>query len=292
LVAAGATTLHVVNDTPALPRVKTVDEVYDLAFADGETFHAALSESLGPRGFDLMFELVAELGLLPGSIVLDVGAREAYHSIELSRRFGFTVHGIEPVRRHLDNADRVLDALAAAEPDVAARISIHEGVAQQLGEPDASIDLIWCRDVLEHVDDLETVFGEIRRVMRPAGTAVIYQMTATDWLTSAEAARLWSPAGIYAASVDPQRFEAAITASGLLIRQCIQLHGEWRERAEEDGTGLSSRQLLWVSRLLRNCPVYENRFGTDAYEAMLSDSLWGIYQMIGKLNPRIYVLSR
>jgi hypothetical protein len=116
-------------------------------------------------------------------------------------------------------------------------------------------------------------------------------MTATDWLTPAESARLWPSVGIYAASVDPQTFEAAITVSGLLIRERIQLHGEWRERAEEDGTGISSRQLMWASRLLRNRQAYENRFGIDACEAMLSDCLWGIYQMIGKLNPRIYVLS-
>jgi SAM-dependent methyltransferase len=281
-----------VNNTPALPRTRTVDEVYGSAFAEAEAFKAALSESLGPRGFDLMFDLVADLGLPPGATALDVGAREAYHCIELSRRFGFTVHGIEPVRRHLDNAARALDALTAEEPEIAARISMEQGVAEQLSEPDGSVDLIWCRDVLEHVEDLGTVFGEFRRVMRPAATAVIYQMTATDWLTPAEAARLWPPAGIQAASVDPQHFEAAVTASGLLIRQCIQLHGEWREHAEEDGAGLSSRQLLWVSRLLRNRPAYESRFGTDAYEAMLSDSLWGVYQMIGKLNPRIYVLSR
>lgn len=117
-------------------------------------------------------------------------------------------------------------------------------------------------------------------------------MTATDWLTPAEAARLWPPGAIYATSVDPQHFEAAITAAGLTIAQAIQLHGEWRERIEEDGTGLSSRQLLWVSRLLRNRPAYEERFGTDACDAMLTDSLWGVYQMIGKLNPRLYVLSR
>jgi SAM-dependent methyltransferase len=272
--------------------MRTVEEVYGSAFAEEEAFQAALSQSLDPRGFDLMFDLVAELGLPPGSAALDVGAREAWHCIELARRFGFTVHGIEPVRRHLDNAARALQALEAAEPGVAARIRIDEGVAERLGEPGGSIDLIWCRDVLEHVEDLETVFGEFRRVLRPGGTAVIYQMTATDWLTPAEAARLWPPAGIYASSVDPEHFEAAIAAAGLLTRQWIQLHGEWRERAEEDGAGLSSRQLLWVSRLLRNRPAYEGRFGADAYEAMLTDSLWGIYQMIGKLNPRIYVLSR
>jgi ubiquinone/menaquinone biosynthesis C-methylase UbiE len=154
---AGATTLQVVNDSPAQMRVRTVDEVYGSAFAEYEAFQAALSQSLGPRGFDLMFDLVADLGLPPGATALDVGAREAYHCIELSRRFGFTVHGIEPVRRHLDNAAGVLDALTAAEPDVAARLSMREGVAERLDEPDASIDLIWCRDVLEHVEDLETV---------------------------------------------------------------------------------------------------------------------------------------
>jgi sarcosine/dimethylglycine N-methyltransferase len=103
---------------------------------------------------------------------------------------------------------------------------------------------------------------------------VIYQMTATDWLTPAEAARLWPPGDIYASSVDPRHFESAIAAAGLTIAQGIQLHGEWRERAEEDGAGLSSRQLLWVSRLLRNRAGYEERFGTDAYQAMLTDSLW------------------
>ena len=129
-------------------------------------------------------------------------------------------------------------------------------------------------------------------MLRPGGAAVIYQMTATDWLTPAEAARLWPPIGVHATSVDPQRFEAAIAAAGLTIGQCIQPGGEWRERTEEDGQGLTCRQLLHVSRLLRNRPAYQQRFGADAYEAMLANSLWGVYQMIGKLNPRIYVLRR
>jgi SAM-dependent methyltransferase len=282
-----------VTDTPAPPRMRTVEEVYGSGFAEKEeAFQAALDQSLAPRRFGLLFDLVADLGLPPGSAALDVGAREGHFCIELARRFGFAVHGIEPVRRHLDNAARALQVLAAEEPGTAALIRIDQGIAEQLSDPDTSADLIWCRDVLEHVQDLEAAFGEFRRVLRPGGHAVIYQMTATEWLTPAEAARLWPPGGIYASSVDPQHFEDAITAAGLTITQDIQLHGEWRERLEEDGTGLSSRQLLWVSRLLRNRPAYEERFGTVAYEAMLTDSLWGVYQMIGKLNPRVYVLSR
>jgi SAM-dependent methyltransferase len=275
-----------------VPRMRTVEEVYGSAFAEEKAFEEALDESLQPHGFGLMFELVAGLRLPAGSLALDVGAREGYHCVELARRFGFTVHGVEPVRRHLDNAARALDDLAAAEPDIAARVRIDRGVAERLGEPDGSVDLIWCRDTLEHVEDLDAAFGEFRRVLRPGGAAVIYHMTATDWLTSAESARMWPPGAIHASSVDPARFEAAITGSGLRIAQSMQLHGEWRERAEEDGRGLSSRDLLRVSRLLRNRDAYERRFGTDAYEAMLTGCLWGVYQMIGKLNPRLYVLSR
>jgi ubiquinone/menaquinone biosynthesis C-methylase UbiE len=42
--------------------------------------------------------------------------------------------------------------------------------------------------VLGHVQDLTAVFAEFARVLRPGGAAVIYQMTAADWLTPAEAA--------------------------------------------------------------------------------------------------------
>jgi SAM-dependent methyltransferase len=180
---------------------------------------------------------------------------------------GFTVHGIEPVRRHLDVAAHALETLAAAEPEIAARIRIDQGLAEHLPDPDASIDLIWCRDVLEHVKDLETVFGEFRRVLRPGGHAAIYQTTATDWLAPAEAARLLPADGIEASSLDPQHFEAAIAGSGLTIAQSIELHGERREYAEEDGTGLTSRQLLRVSRLPRPpSSLVASYSATDSWE--------------------------
>ena len=279
------------TDTPALRAIRSIDDVYGDAF-DEQEVEAVLDESLSPRDLNqLLFDLVADTGLPPGSTVLDIGAREGRYSFELSRRFGFTVRGVEPVRRHLDNAARDLAALSVEEPEAAARVRIEEGVAEKLTDPSGSVDLIWCRDVLVHVEDLETVFGEFRRVLKPGGRALVFQMTATDWLSPAEAAFMWPPAGIHAASLDPQRFEAAITTAGLSIVRCIQLHGETRERLEEDGVAASSKQLLRVSRMLRNRAAYEERFGTIAYEFMLTDCLWGVYQMIGKLNPRIYVLS-
>ena len=275
------------------PRVRTAEEVYGTAFARYDEFERELDRSLSPRGFELLFDLVTDLDLPPGSAALDVGCREAFFCIELSRRYGFAVHGIDPVRRHLDGAGRALDDLAATEPDVAARIRVSAGVAEHLPETAGSVDLVWCRDVLPHVADLDAAFSEFRRVLRPGGHAVVYQMTATDWLTPAEADRLWPALGVHAASVDAARFEAAIAAGGLTIDQRIELHGEWRERSEEDHIAYrSSRQLLHVSRLLRNRRHFEEQFGTAAYDAMLANSLWGVYQMIGKLSPRVYVLAR
>jgi ubiquinone/menaquinone biosynthesis C-methylase UbiE len=37
--------------------------------------------------------------------------------------------------------------------------------------------------VLVHVQDLEAVFAEFGRVLRPGGATVIFLMTATSWLT-------------------------------------------------------------------------------------------------------------
>ena len=66
-----------VTDTPAPQVIRSVDEVYGDAFDDQEV-EAALDESLSPRGLNqLMFDLVAQTGLPPGSSVLDsVPARD------------------------------------------------------------------------------------------------------------------------------------------------------------------------------------------------------------------------
>jgi SAM-dependent methyltransferase len=271
---------------------RSVEQVYAEAFAESDAFDEALDQSMQPRGFGLLEDLVAELELEPGARAVDVGCRMAYFSISLARRFGLQVHGIDPLTYHIDGARKALAELITTEPDVAARVQVEIGRAEQLSDPDDSVALIWCRDVLEHVPDLGAVFNEFRRVLRPDGHAVIYQMVATDWLEPEEAERLWPPIGVHADSVDPTKFDAAITDAGLTIAQCIELHGEWRERDEEDGGGMTSRQLIHASRLIRGRQEFQDRFGVDAYNAVLNNCLWGVYQMIGKLSPRIYVLGR
>jgi predicted TPR repeat methyltransferase len=53
-----------------------------------EEFSAALDESLHPRGTDLLYDLVARLGLAPGAVALDVGCGEGRQAVALHGRAG------------------------------------------------------------------------------------------------------------------------------------------------------------------------------------------------------------
>jgi len=63
------------TDRSERARLRTVEEMYGYgsAFAEYEAFAEALDHSLAPRGPGLLFDLVAELGLAPGSVAVDVG---------------------------------------------------------------------------------------------------------------------------------------------------------------------------------------------------------------------------
>jgi SAM-dependent methyltransferase len=269
-------------------RLKSFYDAYPRIEAE---FQAVLDTSLRPRGPELLYELVARLGLPRGARVTDLGCGEGQHSFELARRFGFVVRGIDPVPRHIELARVALAAAAERDPELTARVTFEVGTAEALMLEDATVDLIWCRDVLVHVDEVVKVFAEWRRVLREEGRALVYQWFGTDRLEPHEAEWLWSAMRVVPASMDVRLTEAAIAAAGLRIEQRIELGSEWGERAEED-SGDGGRRLLRAARLLRSPDRYVERFGKEAYEIMLGDSLWHIYRMIGKLSPRAYVLAR
>ena len=251
-----------------------------------EQFQATLDESLDPRGPEMLYDIVAGLGLPARADVLDVGCGEGHHALTLARRFGFTVRGIDPVPRHV-----ALSREAAGSLDVAGRAAFEVGLAERLPAADGSVDLVWCRDVLVHVADLDRAYAEFHRVLRPGGRALVYQMFGTDRLEPREAARLFATAGFVAGNADPRRTEEAIAGAGLRVDECLELGSEWGERAEEN-SGAAGRRLLHAARLIRAPQRYVSRYGQAAYDIMLGDCLWHVYRMIGKLSPRVFVLSR
>lgn len=259
-----------------------LDELYGASPLD-DVIEADLDRSLDPRGPDMLFDLVRDLGIGSVHRVLDAGCRDARHVIELRRRFDCEVVGVDLAPT---NVARAVERVRGID-----RAAIVQGMVERLPFDSASFDLVWCRDVLIHVEDLESTFAEFRRVLRPGGHAVVFQMFATPWLEPNEAARLWSPLFAAPTTVDPAHFEAAIAAAGLTVVRREELRSEWREWAEEHDGHKASTQLLHAARLLRDRQRFVDLLGETNYEAELANCLWGVYQMIGKLSPRVYVLG-
>ena len=142
----------------------SLEQAYDAYPQIEEEFSAALDRSLDPRGPDLLYDLVARLGLAPGAVALDVGCGEGRQALTLHQRFGFRVTGIDPVPRHIEVAR------AAAGPDGPV---FELGTAEDLPAGPGTADLVWCRDVLVHVRDLPRAYAEFRRVLRPGGHVLV-----------------------------------------------------------------------------------------------------------------------
>ncbi len=93
--------------------------------------------------------------------MLDVGCGGGILSEEFARA-GYRVTGIDPAPESI---------WAAREHALASGLEIdyRTGVGEELPFSDALFDIVVCCDVLEHVDDVPRVIGEIARVLRPGG---------------------------------------------------------------------------------------------------------------------------
>ena len=84
--------------------------------------------------------------------------------------------------------------------------------------------------------------------------------------------------------------ESAAAAAGLVLRDTVRLEGEWRERMVEDGSWDPAQALLEISRLRRSNVA--DGYDAAAVDAYVGGQLWGIYQLLGKLCPTVYVWER
>jgi len=122
----------------------------------------------------------------PNARVLEIGAGTGEQALELKRR-GFDVVAIE-----------IADSNYAGERQFP--IANYDG--RHIPLPDASVDIVFSSNVLEHVPDLVQMHAEIRRVLKPSGYC-IHVLPTHVW-------RLWQTlagfpdAAVYSMSVLPQ----------------------------------------------------------------------------------------
>jgi SAM-dependent methyltransferase len=259
----------------------TVLELYEL-WAGESALAAELADSLDPHGTDWLFDFFASLDPQPGQLLVDVGARDGQHAIRLVREHDLRAVALDPLPHHVELAR---EAVAASGADV----EVVEAAIEAMPFDDATVDWIWCRDVLVHVD-VDRGLSECARVLAPGGQMVAYVTFATDLLEPAEAAFLSRALALR--NLDPARLEAAAADAGLGLDRVVPIDGEWRERMIEDGEWDAGDTLLHLSRLRRREPELAARHGRAAVEAYVAGALWGVYQLLGKLRPTVYVWER
>jgi SAM-dependent methyltransferase len=269
----------------------SVDWSYDVYPRIEERFLEALDESLRPRGPEVLYEMVGRLGLPPGSAVADVGCGEGRYTVLLAERFGFDVVGVDIVQRHLDRGNQALVVAAERDLSLRGRVRFALGDVEGLPVEDGALDLVWFRDVLEHVEHLDRAFAEFHRVLRAGGNALVYSTFADDGPLPDEVEWMWRSFGNTPDTLHPAAAEAAMAVAGFRIEERVLLGSEWGEFAEER-EGAATRRLLHTARMLRARDRYVEQFGQSAYDIMLCDCFWHVYRMLGKLEGRVYLLSK
>ena len=270
-------------DAPDRDYLRAISRVYG---PESWEIYDRLDGSLDPRGPDTLLALAVER-MTAASVVLDVGCRDASHLIELVRATGSSGVGLDPVSRLVERA-----RAAVSEAHLDGRVQIIEGVTQDIPFPDSSFDLVWCRDVIEIVQDLESGIAEIVRVLRPGGHLIVFTVFASDRLEPKEAELLFGGnLALVRVNLDETHVEHVFDRAGLAVTVKDVVGTEWREYAEER-THPASRDLLRLARLRRQRDQIIEQAGEDIYRHVESNLHWLVYQFLGKLVPTLYVLRK
>jgi demethylmenaquinone methyltransferase / 2-methoxy-6-polyprenyl-1,4-benzoquinol methylase len=114
--------------------------------------------------------LVSRIDARPGDSVLDVATGTGAVAIELVRRTGCAVVGVDRSPEMLLEAERRVSASGLSD-----RIQLVEARAEQLPFPDRSFDALTFTYLLRYVDDPAATLRELVRVVRPGGAVAMLE---------------------------------------------------------------------------------------------------------------------
>jgi len=147
---------------PALRKSHALDLFAGLG-GDYDRMGALLSFGQDPRW---RRALVGRVRADPGDRVLDVATGTGLVAEELVRRHGCSVVGLDQSEEMLAGARAKL----AGRPDLAARVELVRGEAEELPFADREFDALTFTYLLRYVDDPLATLRELARVVRPGGT--------------------------------------------------------------------------------------------------------------------------
>ena len=147
----------------SMPIDNTIYDRLAATWWDKDEAFSSLLTILNPGRFGYFREVLLEQEKIDplGKKTLDIGCGGGLLAEEFAR-LGCQVTGVDPsepslvvARRHAEQQGLMID--------------YRQGVGEHLPFADASFDIVYCCDVLEHVTELRAVIAEIARVLKPEG---------------------------------------------------------------------------------------------------------------------------
>jgi len=117
---------------------------------------------------------LAQLAHINGSDrVLDVGCGIGGPSRYLASTFGCQVTGLDFTAEFI-----ALAAMLAQRTRLADKVTYRQGDALDLPFADASFDVVWSQNAAMNIADRDRLYGEMRRVLAPAGRLALQEIAA------------------------------------------------------------------------------------------------------------------
>ncbi|WP_308167438.1 methyltransferase domain-containing protein [Catellatospora tritici] len=145
--------------------------------ADGPDRHAASDRTVS--------ELAAFAAVPAGAHLLDAGCGIGGPALYLARELGCRVEGIT-----LSSQQVVRATDRAREAGLADQVSFRQLDAVRTDYPDATFDVVWALESLEHMPDRTAFLAEAWRVLRPGGVLAISTWCIRDGRLDADATGL------------------------------------------------------------------------------------------------------
>ncbi|MBO0720292.1 MAG: methyltransferase domain-containing protein [Blastocatellia bacterium] len=265
-----------------------LDKIYQhLCAVHSEAPFAQLDRSINPRySTAVMLHLLSQFGINEDSFVLDLGCGRGNHTIAMAERFRCHITGIDVVASNIELAKK-----AAATSRYSSKVNFRLGSIESIPLDNEVFDFIWCRDMLIQVADLKQGFKECARVLSQSGAMIIYTTFRTEWLEPKEMARVCDPLGIVMRNLSQDYFEQAFNDADFKVLVRDVVGGEQIEYLEERDRRYS-KELMRITRMLRQRERLAAEMGEERYQIVLSLYHWGLYQLIGKLSSTVYALKK
>jgi SAM-dependent methyltransferase len=229
--------------------------------------------------------------LAEGKEVLDIACGEGYGAALLAQ-VAAQVTGVDISERAIQHARRKY-----ASPN----LRFETGICSRIPLPDASIDLVVSFETLEHVDDQDAMLGEIRRVLRPGGMAIISTPNKRNYSERTQYENPYHLKELYAGEffnlleryfahhvlLGQRVCRGSLTAPlvGLDRRGFVSYQGSY-DRVERDGGLRLPIYMIAVASDLPVEPLYASLYEGDAIVADIDQQLADCRRRLEQVEPR------